>query len=111
MLSYALQRLEEEAHYTDQGKPHAACSYRWVDVSSNLLESTPMEDTNMEDSSLKSCCRRPRSNDTCVPFLCQYAVKIHIGNTDSDHCCDDDEHDVDPSTVSDRAIRWAVLYK
>jgi hypothetical protein len=100
MLSHAKQCLEEEAHYTDKGKPHPACSYHWVNVSSNLLE-----DTNTED-----CCRRPRSNNTCLHFLCQYAVKIHIGNTDSDHR-DDEEYDGDPCTISDQAIRWAVLYK
>jgi hypothetical protein len=101
MLSHAKQCLEEEAHYTDKGKPHPACSYHWVDVSSNLLESTNMED----------CCRRRRSNDTCLTFLCQYAVKIHIGNTDSDQCCDDGKYDGDPYTVCDQAIRWAVEYK
>ncbi len=102
MLSRAKECLEqEEAHCTDKGKPHQACSYLWVDVvSSNLLE-----DTNTED-----CCRRPRSNNSCLHFLCQYAVKIHIGNTDSDHR-DDEEYDGDPCTVSDQAIRWAVLYK
>jgi hypothetical protein len=100
MLSHAKECLEEEAHYRDKGKPHPACSYHWVDVSSNLLE----------DSNMKDRCRRRRSNDTCLTFLCQYAVKIHIGNTDSYHR-NDDEYDGDPYTVCDQAIRWAVLYK
>jgi hypothetical protein len=102
MLSRAKECLEqEEAHCTDKGKPHQACSYLWVDVvSSNLLE-----DSNMED-----CCHRRRSNDTCLTFLCQYAVKIHIGNTDSNQF-DDAEYDGEPYAVDDQAIRWAVLYK
>jgi hypothetical protein len=100
MLSHAKQCLEEEAQCTDKGNAPTACSYRWVDVSSNYLEVSNMKDYR----------HRLRSNDNCLPFLCQYAVKIHICDTDSDHP-DDDEYGGDPYSVSEQNIRWAVLYE